>query len=87
MKRRIDEKRGFTMDELRVKSMTVLRSLGIEVTEINILIMADKLAEVINLTKSGVVIRDMGSVDKDTKYFKLTESDLMRIVKRVIDGK
>ena len=87
MKRRIDEKRGFTMDELRVKSMTVLRSLGIEVTEINILIMADKLAEVINLTKSGVVMRDMGSVDKDTKYFKLTESDLRRIVKRVIDGK
>jgi hypothetical protein len=49
--------------------------------------MMDKIVEVINLTKSGVVMRDMGSVDKDTKYFKLTESDLRRIVKRVIDGK
>jgi len=65
----------------------MLKSLGIELSETNILIMMDKLVEVINLTKSGVIMRDMGSVDKDTKYFKLTESDLRRIVKRVIDGK
>jgi len=87
MKRRLDERRGYTIDELRLKSLSTLKSLGIELSETNILIMMDKLVEVINLTKSGVVMRDMGSVDKDTKYFKLTESDLRRIVKRVIDGK
>ncbi len=87
MKRRLDERRGYTIDELRRKSQSVLKSLGIELSETNILIMMDKLVEVINLTKSGVIMRDMGSVDKDTKHFKLTESDLRRIVKRVIDGK
>jgi len=87
MKRRLDERRGYTIDELRRKSQSVLKSLGIEMSETNILIMFDKLVDVINLTKSGVVMRDMGSVDKDTKYYKLTESDLRRIVKRVIDGK
>jgi hypothetical protein len=87
MKRRLDERRGYTIDELRRKSQAVLKSLGIEMSETNILIMFDKLVDVINLTKSGVVMRDMGSVDKDTKYYKLTESDLRRIVKRVIDGK
>jgi len=87
MKRRLVERRGYTIDELRRKSQSVLKSLGIEMSETNILIMFDKLVDVINLTKSGVVMRDMGSVDKDTKYYKLTESDLRRIVKRVIDGK
>jgi hypothetical protein len=87
MKSRLDERRGYTIDELRRKSQAVLKSLGIEMSETNILIMFDKLVDVINLTKSGVVMRDMGSVDKDTKYYKLTESDLRRIVKRVIDGK
>lgn len=87
MKSRLDERRGYTIDELRRKSQSVLKSLGIEMSETNILIMFDKLVDVINLTKSGVVMRDMGSVDKDTKYYKLTESDLRRIVKRVIDGK
>ena len=87
MKRRLDERRVYTIDELRRKSQYLLKSLGIELSETNILIMMDKLVEVINLTKSGVIMRDMGSVDKDTKYFKLTESDLRRIVKRVIDGK
>jgi len=87
MKRRLDERIGYTIDELRLKSISVLKSLGIELSETNILIMVDKLVEVINLTKSGVVMRDMGSVDKDTNYFKLTELDLRRIVKRVIDGK
>ena len=87
MKRRLDERRGYPIDELRRKSQAVLKSLGIEMSETNILIMFDKLVDVINLTKSGVVMRDMGSVDKDTKYYKLTESDLRRIVKRVIDGK
>jgi len=87
MKSRLDERRGYTIDELRMKSLSMLKSLGIELSETNILIMMDKLVEVINLTKSGVILRDMGSVDKDTKYYKLTESDLRRIVKRVIDGK
>lgn len=32
-----------------------------------------------------VVMRDMGSVDKDTKYYKLTESDLSIIVKKIIN--
>ena len=87
MKSRLDERRGYTIDELRMKSLSMLKSLGIEMTETNILIMMDKLVEVIGLTKSGVVMRDMGSIDKDTKYYKLTESDLRRIVKRGIDGK
>jgi hypothetical protein len=87
MKRRLDERRGYTIGELRRMSMSVLKSLGIEMTETNILLMMDKFVEVIGLTKSGVVMRDMGSIDKDTKYYKLTESDLRRIVKRVIGGK
>jgi hypothetical protein len=87
MRRRLDERRGYTIDELRIKSISLLKSLGIEITETNILIMIDKLVEIINLTKSGVIMRDMGGINKDTKYFKLTESDLRRIIKRVIDGK
>jgi hypothetical protein len=87
MKRRLDERRGYTIGELRRMSISVLKSLGIEMVETNILLMMDKFVEVIDLTKSGVVMRDMGSIDKDTNYYKLTESDLRRIVKRVIGGK
>lgn len=87
MKTRLDERRGYTIDELRRKSMTTLKSLGIEITETNILLMMDKLVDVIALTKSGVILRDMGDIDKDTKYYKLRESDLRRIVKRIIDEK
>jgi len=83
MKRRLDERRGYTIDELRMKSLSMLKSLGIELSETNILIMMDKLVEVINLTKSGVVMRDMGSIEDDTKYYKLTESDLRRIIKKI----
>lgn len=87
MKTRLDERRGYTIDELRRKSMTTLKSLGIEITETNILLMMDKFVDVIALTKSGVILRDMGDIDKDTKYYKLRESDLRRIVKRIIDEK
>lgn len=87
MKIRLNERRGYTIDELRRKSMTTLKSLGIEITETNILLMMDKFVDVIALTKSGVILRDMGDIDKDTKYYKLRESDLRRIVKRIIDEK
>jgi len=76
MKRIINEKRGYTNDELRSKAIMVLKLLGIERSETNILIMVDKLIDMITLTKSGIIFRDMGKLmeHKKVKKIIITES-------------
>jgi hypothetical protein len=78
MKKRIlTEKRGYTIDELRSKAIMTLKMLGVELSEENILFMVDKLIDIIKMTKSGVILNNMGR--------KITESDINRITKKVIN--
>ncbi|NIP29320.1 MAG: hypothetical protein GTN59_01730 [Candidatus Dadabacteria bacterium] len=85
MKKRIlTEKRGYTIDELRSKAIMTLKMLGVELSEENILFMVDKLIDIIKMTKSGVILNNMGRV-RDENIRKITESDINRITKRVIN--
>jgi ABC-type microcin C transport system permease subunit YejB len=85
MKKRIlTEKRGYTIDELRSKAIMTLKMLGVELSEENILFMVDKLIDIIKMTKSGVILNNMGRV-RDENIRKITESDINRITKKVIN--
>jgi hypothetical protein len=59
----VTEARGYTPKELRLKSIDILKSLGIQLNDSNIKDMVNTLIDTINRTASGVVI-----APDDTQY-------------------
>ena len=59
----VNEARGYTPKELRLKSIDILRSLGIQLDDSNIKDMVKTLIDTINRTASGVIL-----TPDDTQY-------------------
>ena len=87
MKKLLNERRAHTFQSLREYAIVVLRFLGVERTDENILMMVDKLIDILIETKStDVVLNPKGGVHNRFKNNDISESDIKRIIKKVINS-
>jgi hypothetical protein len=75
MKKLLNERRAHTIHSLREYAIVVLRFLGIERTDENIMVMVDKLIDIlVEMKPSDVVLDREGKIHPRTKISHMRES-------------
>lgn len=75
MKKLLNERRAHTIHSLREYAIVLLRFLGIERTDENIMVMVDKLIDIlVELKPSDVILDREGKIHPRTKISHMRES-------------
>ena len=93
MKKLLNERRAHTIHSLREYAIVVLRFLGIERTDENIMFMVDKLIDVlVEMKPSDVVLDKEGKIQPRTKIpyireskrkIRVSESQFKRLINKI----
>jgi hypothetical protein len=93
MKNLLNERRGHTIHSLREYAIVLLRFLGIERTDENILIMVDKIIDILVEMKPSDVVFDIGGeihpkprlphMRESKRKIRVSESQFNRLINKI----
>jgi len=93
MKTLLNERRAHTIQSLREYAIVVLRFLGVERTDENIMVMVDKLIDIlVEMKPSDVVFDESGEIHHRTKIpymreskrkIRVSESQFNRLINKI----